>query len=104
MMLVMLLTTSIAYFTQTPAFGEYSHHINDNSSEDIKYLFAIHFDKLHLLLPLAAYAYIFHHSVTALAEPVADKLNLTKMFTTALLISFVAYTLLGTLYYTLSFF
>jgi hypothetical protein len=50
---------------------------------------------LHLMLPIAVYSNMFHHSIPALSEPAADKKQLTAMFTTALLACLVSYTLIG---------
>ena len=50
---------------------------------------------LYLLLPIAAYAYIFHHSIPSLAEPVERKELLPVVFGTALVISAAAYILIG---------
>jgi len=100
MVVVMISTTSVAYLTNTPAFGELSnmgygdsnYHQGDGQRSE---LVDFNTSKLYLLLPLAAYAYIFHHSVTALSEPIADKRNLTKMFAISLFVAFIGYTLLA---------
>jgi hypothetical protein len=54
-----------------------------------------HWKGLHLMLPIAVYSNMFHHSIPALSEPAADKKQLGSMFTTALLACFVSYTLIG---------
>lgn len=96
MLVVMLLTTGLAYTSHGHEFGDMSNTAGelheDAAGSDF---FAVHFDKLYLFLPIAAYAYIFHHSVPALSEPVEDKTTLTKMFSVALIIAFVGYGVLG---------
>lgn len=96
MLSVMIITTGSAYFRGGYDFGEESNEAFDvtgggNGSD----IYAVNFSNIYLFLPIAAYAYIFHHSVPALSDPVEDKKSLTKMFAIALLISFVAYALLG---------
>lgn len=93
---VMILTTGAAYFRGGHDFGEESNESFDvpgggNGSD----IYDMNFSKIYLFLPIAGYAYIFHHSVPALSDPVEDKKSLTKMFSVALLISFAAYALLG---------
>lgn len=51
--------------------------------------------KLYILLPIAAYANIFHHSIPALSQPVRNKSALARVFTASLLVSFSAYAALG---------
>ena len=50
-------------------------------------------ENLYILMPIAGYAYVFHHSIPSLAHPVpeAHKSSLSMIFSTAILISFVAY-------------
>ncbi len=50
---------------------------------------------LPALLPVATYAFIFHHSVPVLAAPVADKASLPSLFRTAFLVCCAAYGALG---------
>lgn len=105
MVAVMISTTSVAYLTRTPAFGELSNmgfgeQVSSSTTTGLQDgppsgLLDFNAAKLYQLLPLAAYAYIFHHSVTALSEPIADKRDLTKMFAISLLVAFTGYTLLA---------
>mmetsp|Transcript_60439 Transcript_60439/g.118974 ORF Transcript_60439/g.118974 Transcript_60439/m.118974 type:complete len:517 (+) Transcript_60439:45-1595(+) len=100
MLVVMLLTIGIAYFSCGNEFGEMSNTSCEPDSvmgvnTPPTSLLYVHFDKLYLFLPIAAYAYIFHHSVPALSEPVEDKASLGKLFGTALVIAFIGYALLG---------
>jgi hypothetical protein len=46
---------------------------------------------IHHLLPIAAFAHIFHHSVPALSAPVVDKTQLASIFSATLLLCFLAY-------------
>ena len=50
-------------------------------------------ENLYILMPIAGYAYVFHHSIPSLAHPVPEthKSSLNMIFSTAILISFVAY-------------
>ena len=50
---------------------------------------------IYILLPIAAYANIFHHSIPSLAHPVRNKSSLGRVFSTALLISWAAYAGIG---------
>lgn len=56
----------------------------------------IHMNKLYLLLPMAAYATIFHHSIPSISQPVKNKVQLGKIFTVTLVICFIAYTTMAT--------
>jgi hypothetical protein len=91
MMTVMVGSIGVAYwsggaqFSDTPVYA-----VHDRSSDLV-----MHWDKLYLLLPIVAYAFIFHHSVPSLAHPVKDKQSLVSIFTYALLISLAAYALVG---------
>jgi len=49
----------------------------------------------YLLLPIALFANIFHHSVPALSQPVPNKKSLSNIFLVTFLLCFVAYTLIG---------
>ena len=51
----------------------------------------LNMNKLYLLLPMAAYATIFHHSIPSISQPVKDKMQLGRIFTTTLVLCFVAY-------------
>jgi amino acid permease len=57
----------------------------------------VEWDGLRIILSTACYAYIFHHSIPALSQPVKDKQQLALIFNTALLFCFVSYTLIGVL-------
>lgn len=52
------------------------------------------FSGVHILLPIALYATIFHHSIPALTEPVRDKHLVGYMFITGLVICFIGYYLI----------
>jgi amino acid permease len=90
MLLIIILSTTIARYTHGNEFGP---AMETNVPLD---MFAMNFDKLHELLPIAAFAYVFHHSVPGLSEPIQDKNSLGKMFGVTLFISFAAYLLLAT--------
>jgi amino acid permease len=94
---LMIITTAVSFSACDQEFGELSSNtcrpVSDGG-EPISIL-SIHPSNLYLFLPMAAYAYIFHHSVPALSAPIEDKRSLSRMFAVALLVSFVAYSLLG---------
>ena len=50
---------------------------------------------LSVIIPVAIYAFIFHHSIPGLSQPVKDKRGLPRMFLTAFLIITVAYASVG---------
>jgi hypothetical protein len=56
---------------------------------------AVHINKVYLMLPMAAYATIFHHSIPAISHPVKDKKQLGWIYITALGFCFVGYTVLA---------
>jgi len=47
------------------------------------------------IMPIATYAFIFHHSVPILSQPVADKRSLPRVFLAAFMITGIAYASLG---------
>jgi amino acid permease len=103
MLLVMVGTVLVAWYNEDnefngPPMTEGALPIPFNRPFEEIYddiVWNVHFDKMYLLLPIAAYAYIFHHSVPSLSEPVEDKSKLPFIFNTALIISCVAYLLIG---------
>lgn len=52
---------------------------------------------LSTVIPISTYAFIFHHSVPVLSQPVADKKSLPRVFLAAFLITGTAYAALGTI-------
>lgn len=50
---------------------------------------------LYFLLPVAAYSYIFHHSVPSLEYPVRNKRSLVLLFATAITIAMILYMIVG---------
>lgn len=89
MLSLMVTTVWIAQYSDRPDFGpDIAVYTDEGSAE---------FDpsKLYLLLPIASYAYIFHHSIPALSAPIEDKLMLPKVFGAALAICFIGYVLLA---------
>lgn len=91
MVLIMVSTTIIAAVTDGEDFGSMPEIGNDPAENALRF----HLGKIYVLLPIAAYAYIFHHSVPALSEPVRDRNSLGRIFSTALFIAFSGYSLLG---------
>ena len=58
-------------------------------------LFTTHFNKVYLLLPMAAYATIFHHAIPDLSQPVRNKLELGRIYAVSLLVCFIGYSFLA---------
>jgi amino acid permease len=50
---------------------------------------------LHIILPVALFANIFHHSIPSLSEPVNEKKSLHFIYMITLFCCYVAYTLIG---------
>lgn len=50
---------------------------------------------LAVLIPISVYAFIFHHSVPILAQPLKDKKNIRSVFMMAFVITGVAYVAIG---------
>mmetsp|Transcript_34396 Transcript_34396/g.67675 ORF Transcript_34396/g.67675 Transcript_34396/m.67675 type:complete len:631 (-) Transcript_34396:360-2252(-) len=50
---------------------------------------------LYVLLPVAAYAVIFHHSIPGLSQPVADRSKLSSIFGSVFVITSLSYCLIG---------
>ena len=84
MVSVMVLTCLIAAYNGHDQFGE-------DGTETVYDPSKVAFNKLQYLMPVAAYAYIFHHSVPSLSHGVKDQSSLTSLFQMALLISMVSY-------------
>jgi hypothetical protein len=92
MVLVMILSIVLAYNSNENQFQLAPGYQEDH---DISVFFHYDLSKIYLLTPIAAYAFIFHHSVPALAEPIADKTTLNHLFKTALIVSMIFYIALG---------
>ena len=92
MLLLMVVTIFNAYaYSDVNAFDGFDHQAM-MEEEDV---YAINVHKLYILLPIAAFANIFHHSIPGLSEPVLNKKSLSKAFCLALLISCVGYAAIG---------
>eukprot|EP00602_Paraphysomonas_sp_CaronLab_P013815 CAMPEP_0185041578 /NCGR_PEP_ID=MMETSP1103-20130426/41073_1 /TAXON_ID=36769 /ORGANISM="Paraphysomonas bandaiensis, Strain Caron Lab Isolate" /LENGTH=417 /DNA_ID=CAMNT_0027581379 /DNA_START=297 /DNA_END=1550 /DNA_ORIENTATION=- len=50
---------------------------------------------LRIIIPIALFANIFHHSIPALSEPTIDKKQLSSIYASTLLCCYIAYTLIG---------
>ena len=89
LLVVMLLSIFVAHVDgSTTAFGD--------TGESREPGVVWRMSKVYILLPIAAYANIFHHSIPSLSHPVVDKGSLGKIFTTALIVSWAAYAGIGT--------
>lgn len=92
MVAAMILSIIVAYGRDDNEFqltGDYQ------SEQVISEAFRMDWSKLYLMTPIAAYAFIFHHSVPALSEPITDKSTLNSLFRTTLIISVSFYIALG---------
>jgi len=47
------------------------------------------------MLPIAAFANIFHHAIPGLAQPITDKTKVTNVFHITLTICYISYTFIG---------
>lgn len=52
-------------------------------------------DGLGVIIPIVIYAFIFHHSIPVLSQPVANKLSLRNVFLAAFLVVTIAYAAIG---------
>jgi len=92
MVVFMLATVLIAYASEGD--DGTSRHFGAVEHADVKEdLF--HLNGLHIILPIAVYANVFHQSIPPLAEPCADKKQLTSIFFATLFICIIAYSLVG---------
>lgn len=83
----------VSLMVVTCLFAAYNghNHFQEDGTEKAYDPSKVAFNKLHLLMPVAAYAYIFHHSVPSLSHGVKDQTSLTSLFGIALLVSMVSY-------------
>jgi amino acid permease len=91
MLTMMIGTVLLSFCTKTQAFSDYVFDENEPSSLEL-----FRPQNLSYLLPIACYANIFHHSLPALSEPVANKASLAKIFGVTLLLCAVGYIGVGT--------
>lgn len=89
MVLAMVITTMMA-----ASSGSNDFHL-DESAPSPSVLERVEWQNLYMLTPIAAYSYIFHHSVPSLEYPVADKLSCVRLFATAVSIAMLLYILVG---------
>lgn len=92
MVIAMVTSIIIAYYS---ADNQFQLPEGYQEEHDSSVFFRAEWSKIYLLMPVAAYAFIFHHSVPALSEPITDKSTLNSLFQTALVISMVFYIALG---------
>ena len=88
MILLMLLTVGSAmyacdYDSKCQQFGDYVYDPSVLVPGDLKYIYN--------LLPVIAYANVFHHSIPALSYPVMDKSTLHSIFIFCLSVCLVSY-------------
>lgn len=89
----------VMVFTVICEMGRESHEVNafQQGSPGAGSNNAIDWSGLRVMLPIACYGYVFHHSIPALSEPVKDKSHLATIFNTALIFCFVSYCFIGIL-------
>lgn len=97
MVSVMVITCLIAQYRGDNEFGFSTDRSGDFPSKSNVDAWKFEPSQMYYLLPVAAYAYIFHHSVPSLADTAKDKQHLAHLFRTALVISMVAYMAVGTI-------
>ena len=90
MVVVMLITMFVAYVRKDEEFG------TQPAASTCSWT-CVRLDNLYILLPVAAQAYIFHHSIPSIAHPIREssRRSMPSVFLIALAISFVAYTALA---------
>jgi amino acid permease len=88
MLTIMIATIILSEVSDTEAFTGYPRRVGPFFSK-------VDFSKLYILLPIATYANIFHHSIPALSNPVADKTKLGQIFIVSVLVCCVAYLAIG---------
>ena len=89
MMLVMISTIILADFSHNQPFQEFPREIEHDS------LLRIDLSLLYIILPIAAYANIFHHSLPALSQPVQNKKNLVFIYLCTIFLCLIAYCSIG---------
>lgn len=95
MIILMLTTITVAIITKTTPFSDF-HHVNMQSNDFISFSTnSNHFNKLYTLLPIAAYANVYHHSLPALSHFTADKQLLGTIFSCTVIFCSIAYMLIG---------
>jgi hypothetical protein len=85
----MIATIFLASWQEANSFESYNITTPASVSESIKD--GINMKKLYLLLPMVAYACIFHHSIPSISQPVKHKQYLGWIFCSTLGICFVSY-------------
>ena len=92
LMLICMIGTVIAASCQNAnAFS----NISSSDAGVIEMTYSSNPKKLYILLPIAAYANIFHHSIPSLSQPVKEKSQLSAIFAAASLVCLVGYAAVG---------
>jgi amino acid permease len=90
-----VIMVSIMVVTCLIAEEKHDNEFNIDNSTNNNPLLKFAPGQLYFLLPVAAYAYIFHHSIPSLADTCRDKDQLTHVFGVATVVSMLAYSLVG---------
>lgn len=94
MVVLMIGTVLVAYYRTESTYIDTSLPEEEQIAQEFgKNLW--NWEGLHIILPIALFANIFHHSIPALSEPVNDKKYLHYIYIVTLLCCYVAYTLIG---------
>lgn len=94
--MVLAMIVTILYAETHPSAKIFTDTINVHSDSEKDWFTLAELWNVYLLLPKAAYANIFHHSIPALAELVEDKSLLNHVFFTALIVAMISYAGIGT--------
>lgn len=99
MVIIMMVTILVAYIHKDNEFDLPMTTTSENSGggSGCSWL-CVHIDKLYILLPIAAQAYVFHHSIPGLSHMMVakeEKACMSAVFAIALTVSFLAYTALA---------
>ena len=89
-LMVILMVSSIVISSLWGSDNDFGDEMKEG--DDIR---PFNINGIHHLLPIAAFAHIFHHSIPALSDPVIDKKELAGIFTATLIFCFFAYTAIG---------
>ena len=89
MILLMITTILYADYTLDQPFLEFPANMAHES------VWRVDLSKLYIILPIAAYANIFHHSIPALSQPVENKKKLFLIYLCTMIFCLFAYSSIG---------
>jgi len=97
MVILMVVTTAAAHLTGLNPFDLADAPTGTDVPKSDMNHSLVNPSRLYLLIPIAFYANIFHHSIPALSEPVRDKSQLGAIYATTLVLCFFAYSAISIL-------